>query len=317
MKPGIIRWSKRFLLVLAMTLLVLVLFAHRWFAVTRPSGARDLVVEGWLYAGGCDTVAAWFKRGAYDRVYTTGTIRPFTYYLHDGDSLILDFDPMVSGTASVRIDGLPDASASIAVGDAEGWIAQPSAESITFDLQGGERLRIAAVSTNPPPDGQAVIFVGHLAINGVNAHALAARTRLRRANGSAEDGHSSFAHEARACLIAAGIPEDCVVPVPASSEPGGRTWSNALAFALYARANSIERFDVATMGVHARRTWRLYRKAMRPNDDIGIRSIHDPWCPRGRWWRSPFGWILVLKEVIAIPIPAFIDGERETYTSTR
>lgn len=311
------RWGKRALIALAVLWLLLVLFAHRWFAISRPSGVRDLVVEGWLYAGGCDTIAAWFKSGAYERIYTTGTIRPFTYYLRNGDTLIIEFEPLESGIATLRIDGLPSASASILIDDADTIAAPPSADGLRFALRSCERIRITAASNDPPADGQAVIFVGHLAIDGVNAHARASHIRVHRANGDVEDGSFSFAHEARACLIAAGIPEARVTPVPASAERGGRTWSNARAFAQFASANSIDHFDVATMGVHARRTWRLYRKAMGSSEGIGIRSIHDPWCPRGHWWIQPFGWILVLKEVVAIPAPTIIDDEQVASRSDR
>ncbi|MBK9177387.1 MAG: hypothetical protein IPM46_13845 [Flavobacteriales bacterium] len=317
MKKSLRRWGKRALLALVVIWLLLVLFAHRWFAISRTSGARDLVVEGWLYAGGCDTIAAWYRSGAYERIYTTGTIRPFTYYLHHGDTLIIEFDPLASGIATLRIDGLPHASARILIDDSDTIAAAPSADGIRFALRYCERIRITASSADPPPDGQAVIFAGHLAINGVNAHASASDIRIHRANGSVEDGSFSFAHEARACLIAAGIPETSITPVPASLERGGRTWSNARAFAQFANANSIGHFDVATMGVHARRTWRLYRKAMGSTEGIGIRSIHDPWCPRGRWWLRPFGWILVMKEVVAIPAPSIIDDDQAASRSVR
>ncbi len=306
------RWTKRALLLLAAAWLLLVLFAHRWFAVDRPSGARDLVVEGWLYAGGCDTVAEWFRRGSYDRFHTTGTIRPFTYQLHCQDTLEVLFDPPISGDARLRIDGLPHGLARIIAGERDTIDAVPSAGSVSFSLSACSVLRIAAGSSNPPPDGQPVIFAGHLSINGANAHGLASSLRIRRANGALDEGWPSFAHEARDCLMQAGIPPDRIHPVPTATLPGGRTWSNAQAFAAFAASKGIERFDVATMGVHARRTWRTYRKAAGHDAGIGIRSIHDPWCARGRWWLNPFGWILVLKEVAAIPAPAIIgDAERE------
>lgn len=303
------RWIGRILLLSAAFLLLLVLFAHRWFAVSRPSGSPDLVVEGWLYAGGCDTIAAWYRSGAYARFFTTGTTRPFTYYLRQGDSLLIDFEDPLQGEASLRIDGLPRASALIQFDGDAAMEAAPSAQPLRMALPPCKRIRIAASSSDPPPDGQAILFIGHLAINGVNAHELKTWITIRRANGEQEEGWPSFAHEARSCLIAAGIPPDRIIAVPAAREQGGRTWSNAIAFARYAAEHGITGFDVATMGVHARRTWRTYRKAAGLPDGIGVRSIHDPWCARGRWWRQPFGWILVLKEVAAIPAPSLAGDE--------
>lgn len=307
-----VRWAKRTMLATAVLALLLILFAHRWFAVTRPSGARDLVVEGWLYAGGCDSVAAWYRHGGYERVYTTGTLRPFSYHLRHGDTLSVRFDPPASGHASLRIDGLPQAIAFITADGMDTIEAAPSAGAIALELDGCAMLRVVASSANPPPDGQPVIFAGHLEVEGVNAHALST-IAIEHADGRTEDGWPSFAHEAAACLMAAGIPAASITTIPAAAGNGGRTWSNAHAFARFAQENSIRSFDVATMGVHARRTWRMYRKAMGGDEGIGVRSIHDPWCARGRWWRNPFGWILVLKEVIAIPAPALI-GEEERRT---
>lgn len=304
------RWLKRAFLATVIIWLLLVLFAHRWFAVTGPSGSRNLVVEGWLYAGGCDTVAAWYRAGTYDRFFTTGTIRPFAYYLNDGDTLVVGFPEPISGNASIRLDGLPKASARIIAGT--DTIALPASSTpMRFTLRDCKELRIAALSSEPPRDGTPEIFAGHLTINGVSAHETATAIRVFRASGLAEDGWPSYAHEARACLIEMGIPSDRITPVPARGVSGGRTWSNASAFAAFASEHGIEEFDIATMGVHARRTWRSYRKAARRNEGIGIRSIHDPWCARGRWWLNPIGWILVLKEIVAIPAPSLITDEAE------
>jgi hypothetical protein len=310
MKRRIMRWVKRIAIGVAVFCLLLILFAHRWFAVTRPGGSSTLVVEGWLYAGGCDTIAAWYRRGAYDQFLTTGTMRPFTYSLHHGDTLVVRFEEPVSGQATLRIDGLPEAWALITTGT-DSIAREPASDAVHFTLRTCLELRIIASSANPPPDDQAVIFAGHLTIGGINAHATADAISIRRRSGIEDEGWPSFAHEARHCLIAAGIPRERIAPVPATTGPGGRTWSNALAVAAFAQENGIDRFDVATMGVHARRTWRTYRKALKQDDGIGIRSIHDPWCARGRWWLNPFGWILVLKEVVAIPAPSLLHDEEE------
>jgi hypothetical protein len=103
------RWRKLFAALAGAFLLVL-LFAHPWFAVTRPSGGKALVAEGWMHTEGLRETAKLFGHGSYDRLYLTGTIRPFAYYLFSGDSVHVDFETAQHGLLKLGIGGLPGAT---------------------------------------------------------------------------------------------------------------------------------------------------------------------------------------------------------------
>ena len=75
--------------------------------------------------------------------------------------------------------------------------------------------------------------------------------------------------------------------------------------AQYARLHAMDGYDVATLGVHARRTWIQYQAAY-PEGRIGVVALEDPWCRRWTWWLNPYGWFQMMKELIALPGTWFV-----------
>jgi len=123
--------------------------------------------------------------------------------------------------------------------------------------------------------------------------------RILRANGSIESGRPTWAEEGAALLIEAGVPAASVTAVPTYTS-ADRTRSAAKEFARYAAEHELEGYDVATLGVHARRTWKQYARASAPIP-VGVVALEDPRCKRWTWWLNPYGWLQVLKEVGALP----------------
>ena len=62
----------------------------------------------------------------------------------------------------------------------------------------------------------------------------------------------------------------------------------------------IDRVDVITQSVHARRTWRHYKRALKGVAEVGIHSLPEPALPPDGWWRTKIGWAKVLKELIGM-----------------
>ena len=70
---GLSRWAKIALLILMLGFGVIVLFgAYPYLAVTHQVNADVLVVEGWVHPYAIDASVEEFKRGSYQRIFTTG-----------------------------------------------------------------------------------------------------------------------------------------------------------------------------------------------------------------------------------------------------
>ncbi len=294
--------------------LLAVLFAHPFFAVVAPSGGKVLVAEGWMHEEGLKAAAELFEQGKYEHLYLTGTPRPFAYYLRAGDVIQVEFPEPQDGPLALWLAGLPKATWELRCDSAirdSGTIDQGSEEAL-LQLQQVRVLRLAAGSSSPPSNGEPVLFIGRLQLAGTNRHLLNATIRLVHPDGSEEAGQPTFAHQAFATLQRLGVPASQMTVVPTWTVEKSRTLSTARDLVAYANAHDIRAFDVATLGVHARRTRNMYRKAKGTKEGIGIISLHDPWCQRWTWWTNYYGWFQMLKEFIAWPAPWLISDEEPT-----
>jgi hypothetical protein len=298
------RWSnfRKLLLVGLGVLVFLVLFAHPFFATTRPSGAKVLLAEGWMHHEGLREAAALFHAGGYERLYVSGTLRPFAYYLEAGDTLEVQPNEAFAGTLELGTAGLPGTTWTLLSDAGELAQGEPPAHAKGVSIAVAEPvsvLRITATVQHAPGEGIPVLFIGTFQLNGANPHALRHRVRILRANGNIEDGRPTFAEEGAALMRDMGIPSEAITAVPTYST-ADRTRLAAEHFGRYALENNLPGYDVATLGVHARRTWKQYARASAPIP-VGVVSLEDPWCRRWTWWLNPYGWFQVLKELIALP----------------
>lgn len=305
------RTIKRTVLAAFVAWLLAVLFAHPFFAVTHRSGGNVLVVEGWMHREGVDEAAELFRGGGYERLYVTGIVRPFTYYLANGDSLVVRFQGPTSGVIQFGTTGLPAASWQLFL-DGRSTLSEAvptSISTVRTDVKACHTLTLKARSSSPPPDSAPVLFVAGMDLNGTNVHSLPVEITLHRADGSTMAGQPTFSDQAFHWLVESGVPADRMLRVPTTVVRGSRTFSMARDLVAFATANGIRSFDVATLGVHARRTWNLYRKAAGPRHVVGVVSLHDPWCQRWTWWTNYYGWFQVLKECVAWPLPWLVDED--------
>ncbi len=282
---------------------LLVLFAHPYFAMQRPSGARVLVAEGWMHHAGLKEAAQLFLEKGYEQLYITGNLRPFVYYLNQGEGVEVQLEEPVAGTVELRIDGLPGSRwAMVAHGDTllTGTIGTDAGYPSVHLLRPVHAIQVMDRSTGSPGPGVPLLFLGRLTINGTNAHALSENTRRLMADGSFRPGWPTQAEEAMERLAMHGIPRDRMVAVP-NMATRDRTISSALAFAAFAQAHGITAYDVATLGVHARRTYNGHVRAHGSAEGVGVVSLYDPWCARWTWWMNYYGWYQVLKELAAWP----------------
>jgi hypothetical protein len=308
---------KTWLIAAIVALLLLVLCAwrvHPYLAITEASGSRTVVVEGWLPVELIPAAAAEIWRRGYDRIYTTGTLRPFAYYLDQDEALVITLNGAVRGELMVNASGIDGARMIlIANGDTimDRLVTGSPTELFASLTRPSTRLELHSRHPRTLDSGTRNLFIKDLRINGRNMHGLPGQVQFLRASGALEPGWPTFAEAAAARLVRAGIPRQRITAVPSAQVDDSRTLANAGAFAARARQDGLDAVDVLSMGVHARRSRRTYQDACGGGVLVGVVALPDPATPANGWWRSPLGCLRVAKELVGLPASQVLNGTVE------
>ncbi|HZT56102.1 MAG TPA: hypothetical protein VFA35_07750 [Burkholderiaceae bacterium] len=115
-------------------------------------------------------------------------------------------------------------------------------------------------------------------------------------------GHRSFALRAAALLRANGLTELPVIAVPAPASAQERSYLSAVVLREWAKRNdpALAAFDLYSAGVHARRSWLVYRMAFGARVEVGILAARPTDYDPQRWWASSIGAKATLGEAIGL-----------------
>ncbi len=102
-------------------------------------------------------------------------------------------------------------------------------------------------------------------------------------------------------LEKAGVDERRIVTVPIQPVVKDRTFAFAVALRNWLSSSGMsgKAVNVFTLGVHARRSWLLFREALGPGSVVGVISYEDPYYDPNRWWETSEGFKTILDETIA------------------
>jgi hypothetical protein len=90
------------------------------------------------------------------------------------------------------------------------------------------------------------------------------------------------------------------VPVPCANVARDRTYATAFQVRAWLDSKAVtDSVDIFTLGVHARRTWLLYRMALGNHYRTGVIAGVDERFDRRRWWKTSSGFRVVTSELIA------------------
>ena len=156
-------------------LVAMMAVAFPWLALTERSGADVLVVEGWLEQPQLEDAAVIARTGGYRSVHTTGSMRPFAYYLEHDVSIDVRLASPMTGHVRIDASGLPGAGF-ILLADADTltvrFVTTAPAVFETEIKRPTDHLRFLAITERSSPPGEPVLFVKYLNIDGVNIHYL-------------------------------------------------------------------------------------------------------------------------------------------------
>ena len=308
------RRKKRLLILLGALLIVFSLGfgAYPYLAVTAPVGASAVAVEGWIPDAMMPAVKAEIDRRGYASVYTTGTIRPFSYYLKKGEAIDVVLSGPVRGEVRMNVSGIGGA----------GFLLIAGTDTLINQLVTGEphrysthlpnpvdHLRVVSFNTSVPPAELDNIFVNYLRISWVNVHEISRSVEFVHADSTRAQAWPTYAHASAAYLERLGISAERIIIAPAKDPTVSRTLANAQGFALRAKENGLGKVDVLSLGVHARRSRKMYRKACGDAMEVGVIALRDPEAPPGEWWKSLRGWFKVAKELAGVPVSSLFEAE--------
>lgn len=310
----ITRWIAIVLGLVGVTALT-VAISFPFLAINAPSGSSVAVVEGWIDPVHIPQVAQVLKDGGYERIYITGTPRNFSYTLRYADTLVLRLQRPVAGTLTLNACGGKNAGMAVYAGE-RALLTVPVNDSC-FDRnvaldEPTDLLRITPTFPGVPDPSWELLFLLYGRIDGVNIHALQRTVHLHLANGEQRPGTPSFADACALALVQEGIPMERIQRLPTVMLGESRTWANAQRFAEVAMQGKMERVDVISFGIHARRSRLAYSTACGGKVAVGVRCIEDPELQRGRWWRSWTGWKKVIRELAGVPTSYLVDPVRRS-----
>lgn len=135
--------------------------------------------------------------------------------------------------------------------------------------------------------------------------------------GSFLSEYKTYAELAASTLRAIGFSSEKLSAVTCPKVRKDRTFASAVALKKWFEDNSIKetKFNVVSLGTHARRTRLLFRKAFGREFSIGIIAIrNEDYNPR-RWWSSSSGVRSVLNEFFAYFYAAILFREKDSGTA--
>ncbi len=308
------RRKKRLLILLGTLLFLLALGfgAYPYLAVTAPVGANAVAVEGWIPDAMMPAVKAEIDQRGYSTVYTTGTIRPFSYYLKNGEAIDVVLSAPVRGEVRMNVSGIGGAGFMLIAGSDTLINQKVTGEPHRYSThlpQAVDHLRLVSFNTSLPPAELDNIFVKYLRISWINVHEISRSIEFVRVDSTRSPAWPTYAHASAAYLERLGIGSEKIIIAPATDPTVSRTLANAQGFALRAKEQGLNKVDVLSLGVHARRSRKMYRKACGGTMEVGVIALRDPEAPPGEWWKSVRGWFKVAKELAGVPVSSLFDAE--------
>lgn len=309
-KASIARWLKATAVLLGLLLLAGISL-HPYLAVTAPVDGTAVAVEGWMPEALIPEVVREIEERGYEHVYTTGTTRPFSYHLYTSDRLVVRWDTPVSGELSLKVAGLNEA-AYLLLADGDTLLSNtvaPRSEWAFVSLKHVHYLEVVPQYAELQPSGSPVVFIKYMLLNGKNVHTTTQTCGIVHTDGSYTPGTITHADHCAHLLQREGIPQERITVVRGSELSKSRTMANAEGFAIQAGADGLQAVNIISLGVHARRSRKMFRKACDPGMSIGIIALHDPEASSNNWFKHRMGWLRVMKELGGLPASSFFDAQ--------
>lgn len=109
---------------------------------------------------------------------------------------------------------------------------------------------------------------------------------------------TNVADYCRARLIMRGIPPDIIHAISSPSASVHYTFNTASAIKPWLKNNGIKAVNVFTGGPHGRKSYRIFKKALGPEIEVGVISCDIKHYDSNHWWVSKRGLSVTLRYFI-------------------
>jgi hypothetical protein len=294
-------------LVSTFTLATLLLFSiHPFLSPTqRIADTNTLVIEGWLSDDALKETLKEIQGHSYERIITTGGPLGHYYRVYIGGTLhipIPDSLQQQSGSKPLRIEAYGShvdkvfahfsvwVNDSVHLGDAytTGQLTTyefPMDTCISFI----KSLQIHFDNDKYNRTQDRDLFVGSITVSGAsipyNSGTLVYEQHWPKETKFVKV-YETYAENAAAELAQLGADSTKIVVIRAPSVGNHRTYNSAVALKNYLTEHHIYSFNLVSLGVHSRRSWLSYEKALGKEYTIGIIAIENKKYHPDQWWQS-------------------------------
>lgn len=321
MSKKIIRYPLKIWLLASGSILVflfLFLFGlHPFLSPTkRAKGANALVVEGWLPDYALYEAVKEFKTGNYRQLITTGGPLGPDYRVFIGgklhfsipDSLQQQFNqhPLTVEAFGSQIKGV---SAHFTL-----WVNDTVFAGQTFTTSRRKKYEfpvdtsvkvIRSVHLHFDNDKMTAtadrdLTISHITVNGRKIDYSYGGMRYEQHYPEGTKNmlvYPTYAQNAAAKLIMLGVDSQKVSIVAAPPAQAHKTYHAAMALKTYLLQHHIYTCNLLSVGVHTRRSWLTYEKALGQKFTIGSVAIENKSYQSVRWWQNKYIAKGVLREL--------------------
>jgi uncharacterized SAM-binding protein YcdF (DUF218 family) len=112
--------------------------------------------------------------------------------------------------------------------------------------------------------------------------------------------YKTFAELGKATLVTMGMPATTIIAVPSPQVKRDRTYTSAISFRNWLDQNpgQVSSANLISTGAHARRSWKLFQKALGNRVSIGVIAAPERDFNVDRWWTSSEGFKRILFEMV-------------------
>ena len=115
-------------------------------------------------------------------------------------------------------------------------------------------------------------------------------------------GWQTFAQRAAALLRAQGVVQVPVIALPAPASAQDRSYLSAVMVRDWAQRSGtrLDAVDLFSAGVHARRSWLVYRMALGDGVEVGVIAARPAGIDARHWWTSSEGAKTTIGEALSL-----------------
>lgn len=306
-------------LILTAFLLVFLKSMGKFLSETRKVNASLLVVEGWIPVSAFKAVYDEYLTGQYNKIVTTGLNTPeycqlssngnLVFYLHNGMfSNVNSLQHKIEISAYSELDGEHSAHFTVFVNDKQvgDFFAQIKEKQYTVEWK-GLLTDIDSVTIRFDNDmlgefGDRNLYVNKIIFDSqieipVN-HNSVYKIDFIHGNQVIPNNYGTYAESARLRLIELGIDSSKIEAVSAGKVELNRTLASVYAFKSWLSDSEHEYtgINIISYGIHARRTFMIFKQILPTKYRIGIIAIPDEKLTKSRKYK----YFKVIRELAGI-----------------